>query len=124
VLLQLFLLHPSCNYVIFFNFRVIITSITRKTYTVQEELGIIDKENRGDSKTSLFRALDIPEGIIRSWTKEDKVLDCFSEVMNWMERQSDCVHLHLLHLQYITTYVAKKLHQLSRQKKKSDFKIH
>jgi hypothetical protein len=117
------LLHTSYSYIIFFDFRVIITFITRKTYTVHEELGIIDKEKRDDSKANLFRELGVPEGVIRSWAKEeDKVLDSFSEVMNWMERQSDCVHLHLLHLQYIKTYVAKKWYPLSHQKKTSDIK--
>jgi hypothetical protein len=35
--------------------------------------------------------------------KISRVLNSISEVMNWIERQSDCYHLHLLHLQNIKT---------------------
>jgi hypothetical protein len=44
------------------------------------------------------------------------VLDNVSEVMSWIERQSDCDHSHLLRLQN-KTYVTRKRHQQSRQKK-------
>jgi hypothetical protein len=53
--------------------------------------------------------------------KISKALDSISEVMSCMERQSDSDHLHPLHLQNIKTYVAKKHHQLSRQKKILDY---
>jgi hypothetical protein len=52
--------------------------------------------------------------------KISKVLDTISEVMNWMERQSDCDHLHFLHPQNIKTCMMKKRHQLLCQKKISD----
>jgi hypothetical protein len=35
--------------------------------------------------------------------KTSRVLDSISEVRNWMERQSECYDLHLLHLQNIKT---------------------
>jgi hypothetical protein len=53
--------------------------------------------------------------------KIGKILDNISEVMNWLEGQSDCDHLHLIHLQNIKTYVTKKRYQLSRQKKISEY---
>jgi hypothetical protein len=49
-----------------------------------------------------------------------RVLDNISEMMNWMERQSCCDCLHLLHLQNIKMYMTKKHHQLLHQKKISD----
>jgi hypothetical protein len=49
--------------------------------------------------------------------KISEVLDSISEIKNWMERQSDCDHLHLLHLQNITMYVTEKCQQLLRQNK-------
>jgi hypothetical protein len=53
--------------------------------------------------------------------KISKALDGIIEVVNWMERQRDCDHLHLLHLQNIKTYVTKKRHQLLHQKEISDY---
>jgi hypothetical protein len=50
--------------------------------------------------------------------KVSNVLDSIIEVMNGMERQSDCDNLHLLHLQNIKTYVTKKRH---RKKKTVDY---
>jgi hypothetical protein len=54
-------------------------------------------------------------------TKISKVLDSISQVMNWMERQSNCDHLHLLHLQNIMMYMMNKCHQLLCQKKILDY---
>jgi hypothetical protein len=53
--------------------------------------------------------------------KISKVLDSISKVMNWMERQSDCDHLHLLQLQNFKTYVMKKRHELLCQRKISNY---
>jgi hypothetical protein len=58
------------------------------------------------------------------WTLDPKiieVLDTISKEMNWMERQSDCDHLHLLHLQNIKTYVMKKCQKVLHQKKISEY---
>jgi hypothetical protein len=41
--------------------------------------------------------------------KISKPLDSISEVMNWLEGQSDCDHFHLLYLQNIKAYVTKKI---------------
>jgi hypothetical protein len=53
-------------------------------------------------------------------TKTGEVLDSISEVMNWMETQSDC-DLHLLHLQNIMMYMMKKHHQVLCKKKILDY---
>jgi hypothetical protein len=66
-----------------------------------------------DSKNEEMCELETP--------KINKVLDDISEVMNWVERQSDCDHPNLLRVQNIKMYLMKKRHQLSCQNKMSDY---
>jgi hypothetical protein len=44
-----------------------------------------------------------------------------SEVMNSNDKQGDCDHFHLLHLQTCKTYVTKKCHWLLHPKKIYDY---
>ena len=62
---------------LFIDFRVKTMSAKRKTYTIKEKLGIIDRVKRGDSKSSLFREFGVPEGTIRGWMKEEDKLRSF-----------------------------------------------
>jgi hypothetical protein len=67
--------------------------MSTKTEIVTEVLNRRRAEylSEDDSKNEEMCWLETP--------KISKVLDTISEVMNWMGRQSDCDHLHLLHLQ-------------------------
>jgi hypothetical protein len=48
------------------------------------------KMSKDDSENEEMRELQTP--------KISEALHSISEVMNWMETQSDCDHLHILHL--------------------------
>jgi hypothetical protein len=48
-----------------------------KNCTVKKKLKIIERVKNGESKASLFREREIPEGTIRGWMKEGNKLHSF-----------------------------------------------
>ena len=50
-----------------------------------------------------------------------EILDNINKVITWMERQSEPNQIELLHLMSIKQYALKKLREMTRQRKLTDF---
>jgi hypothetical protein len=88
----------------------------RPSLSTRMMMTVVEVLNRGRAEYLLEDGSENEEVCELETPKISKVLDSISEVINLMERQSDCDHFHLLHLQNINTYVTKKRHHLSRKK--------